>query len=211
MSLPNQQPRYQSTTSKLRKLAIPSSFLLLFGCNTTSVTGESNALETVNSDCIGKVEQHTGLVPLPAEKLPSGVVMPQQQGGLCKGQVFVTTQEITIWRAWNSEYTGSKLGKWWTFDKPRGSISQYRRDNVICPSYSPLDMLVSCKVKVGTQVVVGPGQSAKCSDYFSYPASKTNQIYLADAENTTLVCQSYDGRFSWREAPQKVVKSAESL
>ncbi|MBQ4875719.1 hypothetical protein J8M21_00705 [Pseudoalteromonas luteoviolacea] len=211
MSLPNQQPRHKSTIKKLGKLAIPSSFLLLFGCNTTSLMSEPNALESAKNDCIGTIEQHAGLALLPGEKLPSGVVMPQKQGGLCKGQVFVTIQEITIWRAWNSEYSGSRLGKWWTFDKPRGSISQYRRDNVICPSYSPLDMLVSCKVKVGTQVVVGPGQSAKCSDYFSYPASKTNQIYLADAENTTLVCQSYDGRFSWREAPQKVVKSAESL
>ncbi|AOT10406.1 hypothetical protein [Pseudoalteromonas luteoviolacea] len=211
MSLPNQQPRYKSTIKKLGKLTIPSSFLLLFGCNTTSLTSESSALETANNDCIGKVEQHTGLVPLQDEKLPSGVVMPQQLGGLCKGQVFVTTQEITIWRAWNSEYRGSKLGKWWTFDKPRGSISQYRRDNVICPSYSPLDMLVSCKIKVGTHVVVGPGQSAKCSDYFSYPASPTNQIYLAEASNTTLECQSYKGQFSWRKQPNSEAKLAESL
>lgn len=126
MSLPNQQPHYRTITSRLKPLAISTSFLLLFGCNTTSLTSESNARETAKNDCIGTTEQHAGLKLLPNEKLPPGVVMPQQQGGLCEGQVFVTTKEITIWRAWNSEYSGSKLGKWWTFDKPRGSISQYR-------------------------------------------------------------------------------------
>ncbi|MCG7547560.1 hypothetical protein [Pseudoalteromonas sp. Of7M-16] len=205
-----QKPAHLGPHSQLVRLAVlSSSMLLLAACNSTSVTTQEIAQSTAS--CVGNIDNPPGLTAVPEASMPKGVVLPAEQGGLCKGQVFVTTKEITIWRAWNSEYSGSKLGKWWTFDKPKGSISKYRRDNIICPSYSPLDMLVSCKIKVGTQVVIGPGQSAKCSDYFSYPASKTNQIYLADAQSTTVECQSYDGRFSWHSEPKHIVKSAESL
>ncbi|MBQ4810829.1 hypothetical protein A7985_10295 [Pseudoalteromonas luteoviolacea] len=184
--------------------------LALSACSSINLTSHEIASQHVTAQCRGQIEQHAELQLLPNAQIPQGVVQPVGKGGLCKAQVFIAKEDITIWRAWNSEYSGSKLGKWWTFNKPLGSISKYRRENVICPSYSPLDMLVSCKLKAGTQVVIGPGQSAQCSEYFTYPASKTNQIYVADATNVVSECQTYDGRFSWQTEPTQKVQATDS-
>ncbi|KZN44687.1 hypothetical protein [Pseudoalteromonas luteoviolacea] len=184
--------------------------IFLSACAATDLTSQKVNKEQITAHCAGQVEQHNNLTLLTNAQIPKGVVQPIGKGGLCTAQVFIAREDVTIWRAWNSEYNGSKLGKWWTFNKPLGSISKYRRENVICPSYSPLDMLVSCKLKAGTEVVVGPGQSAQCSEYFTYPASKTNQIYVADAKNTVTECQTYDGRFSWQTEPTQKVQATDS-
>jgi hypothetical protein len=49
------------------------------------------------------------------------------------------------------------------------------------------------------KVVVGPGQSADCSEYLSYPASAAKQVYIEDASAQVLNCVAYEGDFSWRE------------
>ncbi|KZN69181.1 hypothetical protein [Pseudoalteromonas luteoviolacea] len=198
-----------------KRLSVRASILaigaiLLSACASSDLATQKVNSQQVNAHCVGQVDQHSNLKLLPNAHIPEGVVQPVGQGGLCTAQVFVATEDVTIWRAWNSEYNGSKLGKWWTFNKPLGSISKYRRENVICPSYSPLDMLVSCKLKAGTEVVIGPGQSAQCSEYFTYPASKTNQIYVADAKNSVTECQTYDGRFSWQTEPTQKVQATDS-
>ncbi|MCF2859839.1 hypothetical protein L1286_20355 [Pseudoalteromonas sp. SMS1] len=205
LSISNQQ----HSALKLPLLVLTIS--ALSACTSSMVRSPVTNTLTSATHCVGEIAHHNGLVLQPNAQVPNGVILPADKGGLCKGQVFIAAKDITIWRAWNSEYSGSKLGKWWTFDKPLGSISQYRRENVICPSYSPLDMLVSCTLKAGTQVVVGPGQSAKCSDYFTYPASQVNQLYLANADEAVMNCQTYDGRFSWQTQPHRSVEEASSL
>ncbi|KZN56817.1 hypothetical protein N474_09360 [Pseudoalteromonas luteoviolacea CPMOR-2] len=211
MRLLNQYLTKSQQQTAFRLPLVAFTIAALSACSSSNLTSASTNKLNKTAQCIGEIEQHNGLVLLPNAQVPSGVIQPADKGGLCKGQVFVASKDITIWRAWNSEYSGSKLGKWWTFDKPLGSISQYRRENVICPSYSPLDMLVSCTLKAGSQVVIGPGQSAKCSDYFTYPASKMNQLYLADAKSAVINCQTYDGRFSWQTQPQISVQDTNSL
>jgi hypothetical protein len=106
--------------------------------------------------------------------------------------------DVTVYRSWNSTNPGSRLGKWWTFYRPDGKIAQYRSDYEICYEWSPLDKLVHCKLKPGTKVVVGTGQSIRCSKYLSYSSSTAKQIYIENSSLTLSDCRDYDLLFSWR-------------
>lgn len=122
------------------------------------------------------------------------------KGGLCQGQVYQSkaATTVTLYRAFNSTNPGSQMGNWWSFQQPQGRISEYRRMDEICYQWSPLDMLVQCSLPAGTQVVVGTGQSAVCSQYLTYPASSTQQVYVADASTALARCTVSYGEFSWK-------------
>ncbi|MGF1716875.1 hypothetical protein L4D08_18590 [Photobacterium chitinilyticum] len=119
------------------------------------------------------------------------------EGKLCQGTVYQSTQEVTIYRAWNSTNPGSQLGQWWSFTRPSGKTAGYRKDYEICYQWSPLDKLTRCTLKPGTSVVVGNGQSAKCSEYLSYPVSQKQQVFITNASDATQTCESYDSVMSW--------------
>jgi hypothetical protein len=132
--------------------------------------------------------------------LLASVLGAPMAGMLCQGKVYQLKAgaELTIYRAWNSSNPNSRLGKWWAFSSPTGKTAQYRSDYEICYQWSPLDKLVHCKLSGGVKVVVGTGQSAKCSDYLSYPASAAKQIYIDNAAEAVMNCQEYDGVFQWQ-------------
>ena len=90
------------------------------------------------------------------------------------------------------------MGKWWVFNEPAGKVSQYRTDYAICYQWSPLDKLTRCTLTPGAKLVIGTGQSAECSEYFTYPVSAEKQIYLNDAEAFVSDCTTYDNEFSWK-------------
>ena len=121
------------------------------------------------------------------------------EGELCQGQVYKTKANtaVTIFRAWNSTNPTSEFGSWWAFHRPEGRVSQYRSDYEICYQWSPLDTLTRCTLDASVSVVVGTGQSARCSDYLSYPISARKQIYLEDASESVSECQVYDGELTW--------------
>lgn len=98
-------------------------------------------------------------------------------GKLCKAKVFEVVSPVTVWRVWNKSKAYTEKGQWWSFSRPKGPVSQYRHDNEICPEWSDLDMLTSCKLKVGARIAVGPGQSAKCLSV-TYPKSAVNQVFV---------------------------------
>ena len=110
-----------------------------------------------------------------------------ENGGLVQGKVYTVKDgysgHITVWRLWNSNNPCSKLGKWWTFDKPTGDISNFRKTYAVCHEWSPLDRLVKATLKAGAQIVLGPGQSAKCSKYVKYKQSDTQQVFISDPQN----------------------------
>jgi len=120
------------------------------------------------------------------------------KGKLCQGAVYQSTQDVTIYRAWNSTNPHSQFGQWWSFKRPSGQTAEYRKDYEICFQWSPLDKLVKCTLRPGTRVVVGNGQSAKCSEYLGYPASKKQQVFITDASDAVKDCQSYDSVMSWK-------------
>ncbi|MEC4088820.1 hypothetical protein [Pseudoalteromonas rubra] len=183
-------------------VATSLSLLILTGCSQLPApTPSTNA--SVEASCPLTELKHPNLVPLPAQSIPENVIAPPGQGGLCNARNYEVSKDLIIWRAWNSTYEGSKFGKWWSLEKPLGGVAQYRAEFNICPKYSPLDMLVRCTLKAGTQVVIGPGQSAQCSNYFTYPQSDTDQLYLANAAEVTLNCTNFYDEFSWHEvAPE---------
>ncbi|UXI04634.1 hypothetical protein [Photobacterium sp. TY1-4] len=132
--------------------------------------------------------------------LLSSALGEPEQGKLCQGQVYQSKPDakVVLFRAWNSTNPNSQFGQWWAFHQPSGKIAAYRSDYEICYQWSPLDKLVSCTLKPGTKVVVGNGQSAKCSAYLTYPTSEKQQVYLVDAANAVMDCSVYDGVMSWQ-------------
>ncbi|MBF9000300.1 hypothetical protein [Vibrio nitrifigilis] len=124
------------------------------------------------------------------------------KGKLCNGAVYQAKPKtkVVIYRAWNSTNPNSKLGSWWAFSQPSGSIAKYRENYEICYQWSPLDKLVRCTLKPGTKIVLGGGQSAECSQYLSYPTSKSQQIFIEDASSAVKDCVEYTGMMSWIEA-----------
>ena len=175
----------------------------LYGCASTSSEYVANVADT-KSQCIGSTDLPMNFANK-FEKVDDAALLNEtlgqpNKGKLCQGQVYQSQSdvEITLYRAWNSTNPHSKLGRWWAFDKPVGSVSDYRADYEICYQWSPLDKLVSCSLRAGEKVVVGTGQSAQCSDYLTYLTSETQQIYLADAANSLSNCVVLEGHFSWK-------------
>lgn len=141
------------------------------------------------------------LEPIEDPELLASALGEPTKGMLCQGEVYEVTETFTIYRAWNSTNPGSELGKWWAFSEPAGSVAQYREDYEICYQWSPLDKMTRCTLEAGTKIVVGNGQSAYCSEYLSYPASATLQIYLEDADSATEQCEAFTAEFAWTEDP----------
>ncbi|GLS24650.1 hypothetical protein [Marinibactrum halimedae] len=121
------------------------------------------------------------------------------EGKLCDGKVYKVkpNHSLRIYRAWNSTNPRSEFGQWWATDRPSGDITSYRKDYIICYQWSPLDKLISCTLKAGTEVVIGTGQSATCSQYLHYPSSSTLQVYVPDAQSATENCRNHIGAFQW--------------
>jgi len=161
---------------------------LLAGCTisprqavNTSSTITVNPTSTTNTTtCIGDIQPvPAGLVAADDPELLQAALGGPMQGRLCKGQVFVALQPVLVYRGWNHANPNSLYGSWWTFTKPPSTRAQYRIDYAICPSWNPLTRMSVCQVKVGSKLVVGPGQSAACpDDQLSYAASPHNQIFL---------------------------------
>ncbi|EPP4294759.1 hypothetical protein [Vibrio navarrensis] len=151
--------------------------------------------------CIGSTtidgELSSQFNPIQDTSLLSQAIGEPLQGKLCQGAVYESTQEVTIYRAWNSTNPNSQLGQWWSFQLPSGYTADYRKNFEICYQWSPLDKLAKCTLKAGAKVVVGNGQSAKCSEYLSYPVSAAQQVFISDAASSVQDCQIYDSVIAW--------------
>ena len=154
--------------------------------------------------CIGSnslpAQVASAFVEVQDAALLAQAVQPPTKGGLCQAKVYQSTAPVMIYRAWNSTNPGSRIGSWWAFEKASGSVAQYRRDYEICTQYSPLDTLTQCKLKAGSLIVVGTGQSAQCDQYLTYPASASRQIYMPKDKANVAVdnCEDFEGEFAWK-------------
>lgn len=156
---------------------------LLAGCTTSP----QQAVTNNTTACIGEIQPvPEGLVAADDPELLQTALGGPMQGRLCKGQVFVARQPVLVYRGWNHANPNSLYGSWWTFTEPASTRAQYRVDYAICPSWNPLTRISVCQVKVGSKLVVGPGQSAACPiDQLSYAASPHNQVYLPNTRQST--------------------------
>ncbi|MGY5618822.1 hypothetical protein ACXHQ9_17300 [Vibrio cincinnatiensis] len=167
------------------------------GCTNKSVVTET----LVEASCIGTTAISGDLSdkfrPIQDSSLLAQSLGEPLQGKLCQGVVYQNTQDVTIYRAWNSTNPHSQFGQWWAFEQPSGKTADYRKNYEICYQWSPLDKLSKCTLKAGSKVVVGNGQSAECSAYLTYPVSEVQQIFIVDSGSSVADCQVYDSVMSW--------------
>lgn len=154
---------------------------------------------TMAQTCVGDVvTPPAGLVASSDEALLAKAIGAPEAGKLCKGKVFVAEKAVTVYRVWDSAKSYTLYGGWWALDMPKGPRDEYRVKNDICPEWSPLNIMSSCTIKVGTKVVIGPGQSAKCADGSVLPASATNQVFIPnDSRNNVLYVEGCTAGTVW--------------
>ncbi|MBB1487772.1 hypothetical protein [Oceanospirillum sediminis] len=174
---------------------------LISGCASVNDSPEISAIGYTKGDiCTGQIDNiPDGLTPVSDPALLAEASGEPGKGKLCTGQVFEATQPVRVYRVWNSEKDYTKYGRWWSFEQPVGPKDKYRKDNGICPSWSSLDVMTHCDIKVGARVVVGPGQSARCKK-FTFDQSAVNQVYISnDTRENRLWVEACSQATAWPE------------
>lgn len=129
--------------------------------------------------CVGELDEvPEGLSEIEDAALMGQALAASEKGGVCTAEVFVAQQTVRVYRVWDSSKDYSKLGRWWAFERPEGPREEYREDYAICPTWSALDRLVACDLKVGAKVVIGTTQSAKCDDGSILEKTDAIQVYI---------------------------------
>jgi hypothetical protein len=121
-------------------------------------------------------------------------VRPPGDGNVSRAIVIRLTEDMRVFRMWNGpsklDASGrtNRIGSWWTYDAPRGSVREYRKDYEICVGWNDLAWVAACTLKKGAVVAIGPGNSvsaATCGDLTgkeSYPSNNRDwQLYVARA------------------------------
>lgn len=179
---------------------------LLAGCSTLPSSTPSKPTQTVTTlttdqttDCVGSIQAPAiGLEATSDPELLQSALGQPDKGQLCMGQVFVATAPVTVYRVWDQAKSYTLYGRWWSFSLPQGPTDHYREANAICPGWSVLNQMSSCTLKVGSKIVVGPGQSADCGDGLIYPKSAVNQVYINnDSRNNVLWVENCDLGSNW--------------
>lgn len=187
-------------------LTIIPAALLVSGCAIQTTEQPSTSAMAANEadHCLGSTDLPTNLAPyfeaVDDPQLLASTIGELDKGMLCQGKVYQAKEdtEVPVYRAWNSTNPNSQYGNWWAFQQPKGLTANYREDYEICYQWSPLDKLASCKLRAGSTIVVGNGQSAICSQYLTYDKSAAQQVYIQDSEQDTLFCDVKDAAFSWQ-------------
>jgi hypothetical protein len=100
-------------------------------------------------------------------------VKPPGEGGVSEGLVVRLVEDRPVYRLWNGpervDANGftNRLGGWWAFDAPIGPREGYRERYEVCRAWNELAWVVTCTLRAGAVVVVGPGQSVSaetCGD-----------------------------------------------
>lgn len=165
-------PRYLSSAA-----ALFAALVLLW-----SSPGLADGLE-LPASLVGKAVVLTAGDPDYALADVGDAVKPVGDGGISAALVIRLDQDLAVYRLWNgpakldANGNTNRLGGWWSYDAPRGTVAAYRIAYEICPSWNDLTWVASCTLKKGAVVAIGPGQSvsaATCGDpggAASYPAN----------------------------------------
>ncbi|MBY0417639.1 MAG: hypothetical protein K2W88_06200, partial [Pararheinheimera sp.] len=149
---------------------LPSSTSPLTTSPATTVPATEPLTTAAAADCVGIIEAPAaGLEATSDPELLKSALGQPDKGQLCMGQVFVAKAPVKVYRVWDQAKSYTLYGRWWSFSLPQGPTEQYREANAICPSWSVLNQMSSCTLKVGSKIVVGPGQSADCGEGLVYP------------------------------------------
>ncbi|MGZ0078071.1 hypothetical protein ACH5Y9_23840 [Methylomonas sp. BW4-1] len=144
---------------------------------------------------MGKVEVIASCKKDCKQDILSHAIMKEGQGGISSGVLLKLKEDIEVYRLWDgadkgiNEYGGSnRIGAWWSAERPSGNVDHYRAQNAICKKWNELRWVTKCKLKPGTLVVVGPTQSASCSDQESYAANNSLQVYVDNTSSRYVDC-----------------------
>ena len=90
--------------------------VVIQGCaNQPEVIGQSPTLS-----CIGSTDIEGDLAnqfqPVQDSELLAQALGEPLKGKLCQGTVYESTDEVTVYRAWNSTNPHSEFGQWWSFN-----------------------------------------------------------------------------------------------
>ncbi len=156
--------------------------LVISGCThlPTSVTNEVKVDSGIDGvPCVGTIEiAAPGLVEFTSAPLMAQAQQPSGGGYLCSAKSFAFTQPVRVYRLIDSTQPYSKLGSFWSFDRPTGTRDDYRAKFAICRQWNQLDRLIVCDVRPGTAIVVGTTQSADCGQGFIYGKTAANQVFV---------------------------------
>lgn len=124
----------------------------------------------------------------------AGALKQAGEGGLSEALVVRLTADIPVYRMWSgpekkdSRGNTNRVGQWWSYDAPTGTQASYRTAYEICEDWNELTWVVTCTLKAGAVVTIGPGQSvsaATCGDETGkeeYPANSNNwQVFVSKA------------------------------
>lgn len=140
--------------------------------------------------------------PTPGE----GAFSAPGAGGICCGQLAVVDRgqvDITVSRAWSPNYQDRasappnyygayQYGGYWSVGTLPKSKATYRAEANVCEEYNSLATFSVCKIKPGTVVAIGRGQSATCKVGRSYPQSASLQVMIVgNPENAVWQCSTY--------------------
>ncbi len=174
----------------------------LTACSWNQISGPSEPTVVtkpiVENACVGEIVRNIpGLVAIEDPALHDQAVAPDGNGGLCVGQVYQVQESVTVFRVWDKNKPYTKYGRWWSLNKPTGSKEEYREANDICPSWSELNQVSQCKLKVGSKIVIGPGQSATCKTK-TLDKSPVNQVFVPnDSRNNVLMVEECSAGEDW--------------
>lgn len=118
------------------------------------------------------------------------------EGKVTKPYVVRLTRDMPVYRLWagptvlDAQGRTSRIGQWWTFDPPTGTLASFRRRYEVCEKWDTLRWVAQCTLRRGSVVAIGPGQSVSeqtCEKTGeSYPANERNfQVYIHDAWKRT--------------------------
>ena len=113
--------------------------------------------------------------------------LPSDKGGVCEAKVLAVTAPVVLYRVFDADKPYTQWGGWWSLQPPAGTKEQYRADNAICPEWSPLNKVVSCQVRPGSQLVIGTTQSAQCADGSIYPKTAQTQVFVPNDSRAGIV------------------------
>ena len=155
------------------------------------------------------------------------VVSPVDNGNMSSASLLVALRDVPLYRAYSSpkiqcgiDRPSSEFGNWWSIvPLPAGSHRDaYRQKMAVCPSWNDFDKKVTCTLKKGSVIAVGPTQSMDCTKdnrakageagcpavlarwKDKFPASGNHQVYLnlylrdADRPKFLSACTSSDWR-----------------
>lgn len=147
---------------------------------------------------------------------PQGATGQPGEGKVTRPYVVRLTTDVKVYRLWagpdvrDAQGRTSRVGQWWTFDAPSGTLASFRRRYEVCEKWDTLRWVASCTLRRGSVVVIGPGQSVSeqtCEKPGeSYPAnSRDLQVYVSKAwDRADLVCP--DQQEDYLNDPRDIAK-----